>query len=199
MVLVMKITQDEAYEFMKGLPKSLTVEQINAHKQPLQVHLDPRNGRVYLSFNKKGDLSVPITVNVFYSNGVRKPLQVSALYIWQVVNEGIQRYYSQHKRTQSLTLAGYQLLLTYVIPASDAVVDGVKDLPTKGYVFLNTEEDVISLFSTDGVITAWDDKQPIDVSDPQTQYRLKQVIQQQDRGDTLLDDLLAEEMNNFGF
>lgn len=195
----MKITQEEAYEFMKTLPKALTEGQVDAIQTPLQVQLDPRSGTVHLSFKHKGDISIPIYLKTLYSNGVRKPLQVSSLYIWQVVNEGIERYYKQNQRTQVLNLSQFSLLITYVVPESDTVMNGLKDGTTLGYVFVNDRDEVLSLLDTKGKITAWVDKQPVNVSEAQMQYRLKQVIQQQDRGSTVLDDLLAEEMNNFGY
>lgn len=196
----MKITQEETYEFMRSLPKTLNGQRYHESAGLyLQVHLYPQEGRVGIHFTKPGDITLPISLQSLYPNGVRRPLQVSSVYLWQVVNESVQRFYQQNQTKRPLNLSGYHLLLTYVVPPEDVEVDGVRDSLTLGYVMVNNTDEVLNLTDTDGVISAWLGKQPLSVNDPQTQYRLKGLIQQQDRGDSLLNDLLTDELNIYGY
>ena len=196
----MKITQEETYEFMKSLPKKLSEQRYReSGNMYLQVQLYPQEGKVGISFNKQGDFTVPVSLQTLYPNGVRRPLQVGSIYLWQVVNASIQNHYQQNQTKQTLDLSGYKLLLSYVLSPEDIEVDGVRDNLTLGYVMVNNTDDVLNLTDTGGVISAWLGKQPLTVNDPQTQYRLKGLIQQQDRGESLLDDLLTDELSIYGY
>lgn len=196
----MRITQESTYNFMKSLPTNITPEQYHefAHRR-LQVKILEFEGRVSISFTQEGDIALPLTAQQLYSpNGVRKPLQVGSMFLWQVVNDGVERFYQQNTQTHTLNLNGYSLLLSYVVAAEDVEVNGVSDVSTKGYVLVNNTDNVLNVTETRGVLQAWIGKQPIYVNTPQMQYTLKQIIQQQDRSGSVLDDILALERELYG-
>lgn len=169
-----KITQEEIYEYLKTLPKTINSQTYHEYTlTPIIVYQNNKSQRLTIGIQQKG-FQLPITLAHCYTpDGYRKPLQVTTLFLWSTANEGLQRHYQQHQTPQHLDISKYALQYDYLVLAENISEHGVMDQPAHIYLLEDGKGNQLTIKQSGyDEFQVWLNNQPIQV-DRQQQNQIQ--------------------------